>query len=214
MKIEINEIHDQINLVNIEITNFDNTENHLLTDYIFENFKIIDINPPSDQVKKETRNLLRNKKYSPTGRAKPASEFLLNTYQTSKQFPLINPIVDINNYISIKSGLPSSVFDLKKISGPIKLRLGLEAESYIFNNAGHDIKLKDLIVLLDDHGPFGTPVKDSMRCKCSSDCKNALGVIYCAKTLMDDLKIDELLGEWEKLCTTFLKADAVHINMQ
>src|SRR5688572_10209828 len=53
------------------------------------------------------RDMLRFGKYKPTGRGKPASEYLLRAAVEDK-FPWINNLVDINNWISLKSMLPIS----------------------------------------------------------------------------------------------------------
>ena len=213
MEVAIHDISKKAVLAIIEVSDFDNSENPKLNTFIDSQLQSIKDRLIDDKIKSGIRNLLRNGSYSPNGRAKPASEFLINTYITSGQFPSINPIVNINNYISIKSNLPASVFDLNKINGPIQLRLGIPNESYVFNNAGHEIKLTDLITLSDNNGPFGTPVKDSMRCKCFADCKNALGVIYCAKSLLDLSTLKGHMNEWQELCQTYLQSSYIKINI-
>ena len=213
MEVAIHDVSKRVVLAIIEVLGFDNSENQSLNSFLDTQLQSIKEGLIDDKIKTGIRNLLRNGTYAPSGRAKPASEFLINTFLTSGQFPSINPIVNINNYISIKSSLPASVFDLNKINGPIELRLGNPSESYVFNNAGHEIKLTDLITLADDNGPFGTPVKDSMRCKCFSDCKNALGVIYCAKSVIDLNTLKRHMNEWQELCQMYLQASNINMNI-
>ncbi|OFZ47735.1 MAG: hypothetical protein A2381_07015 [Bdellovibrionales bacterium RIFOXYB1_FULL_37_110] len=213
MDVVITAISNKVVLALIEVIDFDNSENLELSAFIHAQLQTLKDKLVDEKIKHGIRNLLRNGVYSPSGRVKPASEFLINAYLTSGQFQSINPMVDLNNYISMSSNLPVSIFDFNKINGPVELRLGLPTESYVFNNAGHDIKLRDLITLSDDCGPFGTPVKDSMRCKCFSDCKNALGVIYCAKDLIDRSILRKYLVEWQELCQTYLRAGQVNIKI-
>ncbi len=94
----------------------------------------------------------------------------------------INNLVDVNNTISIETGLPASIFDEAKTGHEILLRHGLAGESYVFNNAGHEIKLTDLLVVCRRSGEFwepcGNPVKDAMITKVSSQTTDVIGVVY------------------------------------
>src|SRR5262249_4837185 len=63
-----------------------------------------------DQVRETIRRLLRNGGFKPTGRSKPASEYLLKAADEGRLGP-INVAVDVCNAISMHSGLPISVVD-------------------------------------------------------------------------------------------------------
>jgi DNA/RNA-binding domain of Phe-tRNA-synthetase-like protein len=130
-----------------------------------------------------SRDMLRNGAYKPTGRAKPASEYLLRAAQEGT-FPRINTAVDINNYISLNYMVPISLWDIDKAGArPLTIDLGLPGEKYVFNEAGQEIDLKDLVcgVLTDaDSGrtPVINPVKDSMLTKTDPASVNIGYVVY------------------------------------
>ncbi|HET6451154.1 MAG TPA: hypothetical protein VFI08_07565, partial [Spirochaetia bacterium] len=60
--------------------------------------------------KAAVRDMLRHGAYKPSGRSKPASEYLLGA-AVSGSFPLVNPPVDVNNAVSLQWGYPASIFD-------------------------------------------------------------------------------------------------------
>ena len=68
-----------------------------------------------EKLRVESRNMLRNGDYKPTGRGKPASEYLYREVQNGN-FPRINTVVDINNFISLKYMVPISMWDLDQAS--------------------------------------------------------------------------------------------------
>lgn len=135
---------------------------------------------PAD-VKARVRQMLRHGKYKPSGRSKPASEFLLKAAVTGR-FPAINPPVDANNAISLESGLPGSIFDTDLSGERLLLRRGRAGERYVFNPAGQEIDLTDLLLLArEDDGagvPCGNPVKDSMATKIRPDTRRLVAVLY------------------------------------
>ncbi|MDA0875652.1 MAG: hypothetical protein O3C45_11415 [Bacteroidetes bacterium] len=92
------------------------------------------------------RDVFRNGKYKPTGRAKPASEYLLRV-ASEGSFPRINTLVDICNTLSVASLLPISIWDLDRAgTDRFMFRLGAVDETYVFNATGQEIALADLIM--------------------------------------------------------------------
>jgi DNA/RNA-binding domain of Phe-tRNA-synthetase-like protein len=146
-----------------------------------ENFRQKGENQWSPNMKKRVRQMLRHGKYSPSGRGKPASEYICKMAEKNK-LPSINHPVDINNAVSLRTGLPGSVFDLAKTGKHLALRRGQADEHYIFNQAGQSIKLQDLLLVCyrrqDAWIPCGNPVKDSMETKIFDACKDVVAVIY------------------------------------
>lgn len=131
------------------------------------------------------RDMLRHGKYKPTGRGKPASEYLLRSAVEDK-FPRINNLVDINNWISLSSMLPISLIDLKKAgSDSFTIRHGRAGEAYVFNSAGQVIELEDLLLVA--HQPAdaacANPVKDSMATKLAEGSTDVMAVIYAPANL-------------------------------
>ena len=143
-----------------------------------------DLPDQEDAWRQAVRDILRHGKYKPTGRGKPASEYLLRA-AGSQAFPRINSPVDICNYISLLSLLPVSIWDTDRTeTDAYVVRLGRENESYVFNSIGQTIDLTDLLVgctLLDTAGgsePIVNPVKDSMKTKTSADTRRVAALVY------------------------------------
>ena len=147
------------------------------------------------RVRMEVRSLLRAGGYHPSGRGRPASEYLVRDIQENGALIRINMPVDINNYVSILSGLPASIFDLAKVRGGIDVRIGRPGESYVFNREGQALDLKTLMCVCDVAGgvstPIGTPVKDSIATKISESTRDVLGVLYGTTELYDDARMKE-----------------------
>ena len=141
--------------------------------------------PRSIALKAAVRDLLRFGAYKPTGRGKPASEYLLNA-AAEGEFPLVNALVDINNLVSIESLLPVSLVDLDRAGAERFLcRRGRDGESYAFNASGQVLGLRDLLLLarLPSDAPCATPVKDSQATKTHPETARVLGVIYAPAEL-------------------------------
>jgi DNA/RNA-binding domain of Phe-tRNA-synthetase-like protein len=131
------------------------------------------------------RDLLRFGKYKPTGRAKPASEYLVRSAMEDK-FPRINNLVDINNLVSLRSLLPISLVDLVRAkSTEFRIRRGRAGESYVFNQGGQAIDLEDLLLVarLPEDEPCANPVKDSMSTKLNDDSSDVMAVLYAPPSL-------------------------------
>ncbi|MDZ4774135.1 MAG: hypothetical protein SGI72_13480 [Planctomycetota bacterium] len=135
-----------------------------------------------DVVKKAVRDLLRLSGYKPTGRGKPASEYLLGA---AAEGPLaeINVAVDACNVASLHSGLPISVIDLARAREPLSIRVAEEGASYVFNASGQTIDLAGLLCLCDADGPCGNAVKDAQRTKTNGSTKRTLSVVWGTRAL-------------------------------
>jgi len=132
-------------------------------------------------VRERVRAMLRHGRYRPSGRAKPASEFLLRA-ALEGSFPRVCGPVDVNNAISLASGLPGSIFDADLSGERLLLRRGLPGERYVFNAAGQVIELEDLLLVCRRQGegwePCGNPVKDAMATKLRPETRRVLGVLF------------------------------------
>ena len=133
------------------------------------------------EVRQRVRKILRYGKYKPSGRSKPASEFLLRA-ALSESFPLVNGPVDVNNAISLESGFPGSIFDAVLSGRQLLIRRGFPDEKYVFNPSGQTIDLQDLLLVCrrTDNGweACGNPVKDAMTTKISADTVSVIAVLY------------------------------------
>lgn len=131
----------------------------------------------SEEVRAAVRDLLRHGGYKPTGRGKPASEFLLRAAERGELAP-INPVVDACNVVSLASGLPISVIDLDRATPPLSIAEAPAGSAYVFNASGQTIKLDGLLCLFDAAGPCGNAVKDSQRTKTGAATRRTLSVIW------------------------------------
>ena len=113
----------------------------------------------NDEIRAAVRNVLRHGGFKPTGRSKPASEYLIKA-ANAKKLGSINMAVDACNAVSLHSGLPISVIDLDRATGPLRIATADDVE-YVFNASGQSIKIGGLICLFDQDGPCANAVKDS-----------------------------------------------------
>jgi DNA/RNA-binding domain of Phe-tRNA-synthetase-like protein len=130
-----------------------------------------------DQVRLAVRDLLRAGGFKPTGRSKPASEYLLKAVEESRLAP-INLAVDVCNAVSLHSGLPITVVDLDRTKEPLRVAVAPPGSSYVFNASGQTIDLGGLLCLMDADGPCGNAVKDAQRTKTGPETRNTLTLIW------------------------------------
>ena len=139
---------------------------------------------PDAALRATIRDLLRHSGYKPTGRAKPASEYLARAHAEGGLRP-INYAVDVCNIVSLYSGLPISVVDLELLATPVSIAVAAPGTSYIFNPGGQTIDVGNLICLTDQHGPCANAVKDAQRTKTSGQTSSTLTVIWSHRALAD-----------------------------
>lgn len=135
-----------------------------------------------DAVRSAVRDLLRHGGYKPTGRGKPASEYLLRAVGEGA-LGSINAAVDACNVASLHSGLPISVIDLSRANPPFRIAVAPEGTSYVFNQGGQSIDVSGLVCLFDVEGPCANAVKDSQRTKTSPETTKTLSVVWGTNAL-------------------------------
>jgi len=121
--------------------------------------------------------LLRHGGFKPTGRSKPASEYLLKAVRDNLLAP-INLVVDVCNVVSLHSGLPISVIDLERAREPLRVGLAAAGDTYVFNASGQTIDLGGLLCLFDADGPCANAVKDAQRTKTGASTRRTLSLIW------------------------------------
>ena len=125
------------------------------------------------------------------GRYRVSSESLLRRVRRGDELYHINSVVDVNNLISVKSGLSLGSYDIDRLHGDIVLRRAGEGEGY--NGIGKEfLDLENMLVLSDDEGIFGCSMSDSTRAMVTEATEHVLVVIYCFE---DDIDLDALLCE-------------------
>jgi DNA/RNA-binding domain of Phe-tRNA-synthetase-like protein len=133
-----------------------------------------------EAVRSAVRDLLRHAGYKPTGRGKPASEYLVRA-ATEGALGSINAAVDVCNAVSLHSGFPISVVDLDRAPAPFRIGVAPAGASYVFNASGQEIDLTGLLCLLDAEGPCANGVRDAQRTKTHDETTATLSVVWgCA----------------------------------
>lgn len=135
-----------------------------------------------DAVRAAVRDLLRAGGFKPTGRSKPASEYLLRAATEGTLGP-INVAVDACNVVSLHSGLPVSVIDLGRAKPPFRIALAEEGTSYVFNASGQTIDVAGLLCLFDQEGACANPVKDAQRTKTHPGTAQTLSIVWGTRSL-------------------------------
>jgi DNA/RNA-binding domain of Phe-tRNA-synthetase-like protein len=135
-----------------------------------------------DSVREQVRQLLRHGGFKPTGRSKPASEYLLKAVSDGR-LGSINVAVDVCNIVSLHSGLPISVVDLDRARAPFHVDVAPAGSSYVFNASGQVMDLGGLLCLLDADGPCANAVKDAQRTKTGPETRRTLSLIWGTITL-------------------------------
>ncbi|MBI4956579.1 MAG: hypothetical protein HY908_31470 [Myxococcales bacterium] len=135
-----------------------------------------------DAVRAAVRDLLRAGGFKPTGRSKPASEYLVRAVGEGA-LGSINAAVDACNVASFHSGLPVSVVDLERATLPLAIALAVPGARYVFNASGQEIDVGRLLCLHDAAGPCAGPVKDSERTKSHRGTTRTLSIVWGTRAL-------------------------------
>ncbi|MBW3630572.1 MAG: hypothetical protein KY464_14915 [Gemmatimonadetes bacterium] len=130
-----------------------------------------------EEVRTAVRDMLRWGGYKPTGRGKPASEYLLRAVGEGA-LGSINPAVDVCNAVSLHSGLPISVVDLELATPPFRIAVAPAGSSYVFNATGQEIDVGRLLCLFDAAGPCANAVRDAQRTKTRPETRRTLSIIW------------------------------------
>ena len=128
-------------------------------------------------VRAAARDLLRHGGYKPTGRGKPASEYLVKAADKGA-LRSINAAVDACNVVSLHSGLPISVVDLDRVAPPLRVGLAEAGARYVFNPSGQTIDASGLLSLHDAEGPVANAVKDCQRTKTHDGSRRLIGLVW------------------------------------
>lgn len=147
-------------------------------------------------VRQAVRDLLRFGGYKPTGRGKPASEYLVKAAE-ERTLGSINAAVDACNAVSLASGLPISVVDLERARPPLAVAIAAPGSAYVFNASGQTIELAGLVCLLDAEGPCANAVKDSERTKTGPATRRTLSVVWAPAGAEE--RLERALGWYREL---------------
>ena len=139
------------------------------------------------------------------GRYRVSSEALLRRIRRGDELYHVNSVVDVNNLISIESGLSVGSYDLAHIHGAVTLRKAEKGEGY--TGIGKDfLDLENMLVLADGEGIFGSSMSDSTRAMVTEDTKEVLAAIYCFE---NDIDLQSLLNHAKEAFQKFAGAQDV-----
>lgn len=132
------------------------------------------------ELRRRVRRMLRYGKYRPSGRGKPASEFLLRAALQESSPRQLSGRCEQRD----QSRLRPSRLDLRlryhRTPAPPAPRPA--GERYVFNRSGQEIDLEDLLLVCrqTEAGwtPCGNPVKDAMETKITTTTRNVIAVLY------------------------------------
>lgn len=140
------------------------------------------------------------------GRYRVSSEALLRRVRRGDELYHINSVVDVNNLISVKSGLSVGSYDLEQIHGEITLRKAGQGEGY--QGIGKDfLDMENMLVLADNEGIFGSTMSDSTRAMVTEQTKDVLVAIYCFEK---DIDLEAVLEDAKNAFSQF--ADVADIE--
>ena len=118
------------------------------------------------------------------GRYRVSSEALIRRVRRGDELYHVNSVVDVNNLVSVESGLSVGSYDLAKIHGTVTLRKAESGEGY--TGIGKDfLDMENMLVLADDEGIFGSSMSDSTRAMVTENTKDILVVVYCFENSID-----------------------------
>ena len=141
----------------------------------------------SEELRSAVRDMLRHGGYKPTGRGKPASEYLVRTAEEGGIRP-INFAVDVCNVVSLHSGFPISVIDPDLARPPFRIGIAPAGAAYVFNASGQEIDVNGLVCLHDADGPCANAVKDAQRTKTRPETMQTLSVIWGCRGFEEQLE--------------------------
>lgn len=111
------------------------------------------------------------------GRYRPSAEALIRRVKKGQVPGEINLGVDLNNFFSVREGIPCGLYDAASVSGDITFRPGTGADVYEGLN-GRDNSLDNILVTADAQGAFGSPFVDSKRTAVTETTAEAIHVLY------------------------------------
>lgn len=154
----------------------------------------------SDAIRKTTRDMLRVCGFKPTGRSKPAAEYLIKAVEKEILSP-INVPVDVCNAVSLHSGIPISVVDCDLLTEPLKVMPAEKDTRYVFNASGQEMDIGGLLCLWDAQGPCANSVKDSQRTKTNPQTKRVLTLMWGTQDLAQ--RVEDVESWYRSLLTPF-----------
>lgn len=131
------------------------------------------------------RRLFRAAGCAPT-RYRPASEALLRRLVKGADLPAIQPLVDLNNCLSVELAVPCCVMVEGSFGTSLRLRSGVAGEAYESLRGPFNLEGKPLLV--DGEGPIDTPITGNQRVKVLAETRSAWLVAYLPAGVVSSAK--------------------------
>jgi DNA/RNA-binding domain of Phe-tRNA-synthetase-like protein len=122
------------------------------------------------------RALYRRFGQDPT-RHRPSSAALLRRVRRGGRLPRVNSLVDVANVVSLRLQVPVGLYDLDRVQGQLRLRLGLPGEAYA-GIGKETVSVAGRLCVADDLGPCGNPSADSARTMITTDTDQAAWIFF------------------------------------
>ncbi len=132
---------------------------------------------PIDKIKERAAIAATRRAYKALGkdpnRYRPAAEQLCRRVCSGQELYRINPLVDLGNLISMRTGFSIGVFDYEAVGEKITLRRGTKEDAFEGIGRG-TLNIEGLPTYTDEKGPFATPTSDHERTKVGDETQRAL----------------------------------------
>lgn len=122
------------------------------------------------------RALYRRFGEDPT-RRRPSSEALLRRVRRGGSLPRVNSLVDVANVISLRLQVPVGLYDLNRVDGQLRIRLGEPGESYA-GIGKETVNVSGRLCVADDLGACGNPSADSARTMITTVTEQAVWIFF------------------------------------
>jgi len=123
-----------------------------------------------------TRQLYNSLPSDPT-KHRPSSEALWRRLRDKGDFPVVTPLVDLTNLLSLKFQICFGLYDLEHIHDPVGITLGNENDQYQ-GIRKETLNFNGKIVLRDAQGAFGNPSADSRRASVNESSRDVFQVLF------------------------------------
>ena len=154
---------------------------------------------------KELRDAYKKLGKSPS-RYRGSAEALFRRLLKGKDLYRVNNIVDINNYVSIKSKHSVGSYNTDSLKFPVEFRIGRVNEEYKGIGKG-TINISSLPVFSDLDGPYGSPTSDSEKAMITDTANNIMMVVI---SFSGEVGLNEYLDFAENLLVTY--AEGIDIS--
>lgn len=125
----------------------------------------------------------------------------------------VNALVDLGNFLSLKSGCALGVFDRDKIQGDVlTLGRGMAGEEYTGIGRG-PLNIENLPILRDSAGGIGTPTSDHERTSVGLDTRHIVMTIHIYDPAAIEMTIPDIAAEAERLLTDYASASNVKTSL-